>query len=397
MTEELHETNPLAEIVTVTEVIKHPNADALDIISPDGSGINWAIVTRGSLSVGDKVVWIDAMNDPVVPMDREEFSMLLLRAKGKPTYRIRAMKLRDFLSRGIIIPYNEEWGNTNEAVTASLGITKWEPGVINGRGGGSIKIGFTAPGPDSLLPTMKYDVDSLNRNWAKIPEGAIVHLTEKVHGANACFGWLPYKDEGIMFRARSRNMWKKKEGGDSWWTASENCGLEEKLRDHPGIVVYGEIFGQVQDLRYGRSGVDFIAFDVWDSLAKKWFTWEEVKSFCESVGISHVPEILRFQWNKSKGIPADVKIAAEGPTTVPGGATHTREGVVLRWDGLVASGYETYSNWLKDSVPDGFAPLPGESVFETDARLLSSLGITSHPSSGDRFILKLVGNGYLTR
>lgn len=391
------EVNPLAEIVLVQEVLVHPNADALDLISPDGSGVNWAVVSRGSVKVGDRVVWLDAMNDPVVPMDRPEFAILAARAKGKPTYRIRAMKLRGWMSRGLIIPYDEAWGNTNEEVTAALGVTKWEM-PVNGRAGGSLMPGMAAAGPDNLLPTVKYDVDSLSRQWGRVPEGALVTLTEKVHGANAAFGWLPYREEGTCFRVRSRGMWKKREGGDSWWAAAAVTGLEDRLQPYPGLVVYGEIFGQVQDLRYGKSGVDFVAFDVWDTDAKRWYTWDEVKTFCAAIGVAHVPEVDTFQWSVSKGVPQEVREAAEGPTLIPGGATHTREGVVLRWDGKVAPGMETCSPWLAETMasrPD-FKPKPGVTVPETDARLLSELGVPRNPSD-TRTILKLVGNGYLTR
>ena len=340
-------SNPLAEVVTVEEVLPHPNADALDIISPDGSGINWAIVARGSVQPGDRVVWLDAVNDPVVPTDRPEFAMLQARAKGKPVHRIRAMRLRGFLSRGLIIPWSPDYGETSEEVQAALGVTKWEPPTHTGRAGGALHPGLAASGPDHLLPTLKYDVDALARNWRRIPDGAVVVLTEKIHGANAAYGWLAHQGD-MDFRARSRSMWKKRDGGGSWWAAAVSADLEEVLRPYPGLLVYGEIYGQVQDLRYGKQGVEFVAFDVWDTEAARWYSWLEVEAFCTRAGISYVPVVDRLVWPGGGGIPAEVKEAAEGPSLIPG-ADHIREGVVLRWDGgdprtilkLVGSGYLT--------------------------------------------------------
>jgi RNA ligase (TIGR02306 family) len=340
-------TNPLTEVVTVEEVLPHPNADALDIISPDGSGVNWAIVARGSVKVGDKVVWLDAMNDPLVPMDRPEFAMLLPRAGNKPVYRIRAMRLRGFLSRGLVIPWTPAYGETNEEVQAALGVTKWEPPAHNGRAGGALFPGWQASGPDHLLPTLKYDVDALTRNWRGVPVGGQVVLTEKVHGANAAYGWLPHQGD-MDFRARSRSMWKKRDGGGSWWAAANTMSLEEVLRPYPGLLVYGEIYGQVQDLRYGKQGVEFVAFDVWDTEATRWYSWQEVEEFCARTGIPHVPVLGRLSWPEGQGVPAEVKEAAEGSSLIPG-ANHIREGVVVRWDGdrsrtilkLVGNGYLT--------------------------------------------------------
>jgi RNA ligase (TIGR02306 family) len=354
---ETESVNPLAEIVLVQEVIAHPNADALDLISPDGSGVNWAIVGRGSVKVGDKIVWLDAMNDPIVPMDRPEFAMLAQRAKGKPTYRIRAMRLRGWLSRGLVIPWLPEYGDTNAAVTAALGLTKYEPPAYSGRAGGSLYPGLQSVGPDKLLPTAKYDVDSLAREWKEIPAGAVVNVTEKIHGANAAYGWLSHKDE-IQFCVRSRSMWKAREGGGSWWAAAEAADLENRLRDYHGLLVYGEIYGQVQDLKYGRDDVAFVAFDVWDSTTLRWYSWAEVVSFCESIGISHVPHVAAVEWPEGRGIPESIRELAEGQSLMPG-ADNIREGIVIRWD----------SYWTTEAGH-------------------------RYPK---RLILKLVGNGYLTR
>jgi RNA ligase (TIGR02306 family) len=417
--------NPLAEIVQIQDVIPHPDADVLDLVSPDGSNVNYAIVTRGSMKIGDYAVWLDAMNDPVVPAQRPEFSAIAARAKGKPTYRIRAMKLRGVLSRGLLIPYDPAWGKTNEEVAASLGVTKWEldaKGRTKGHRGGKLHPGLQASGPDHLLPTAVYDLDGLPSKWHRIPEGAVVQVTEKIHGVNCMAGYSEHK-ETMAFRVRSRTIWKKEEGGGTWWAGVNAVGLGEKLKPHPGIFVYGEIFGQVQDLNYGQNDVTFAAFDVWDSNLRRWFTYEETVSFCSSLDIPMVPSLGTLSWPPGRGVPVKVQELAEGVTCVEGGATHTREGVVVRWDGEMAPGCCSWYLIVAQKELN-ITAAEGESRDELDARIreamanepylsverLAQLGFYYRNAKGrlqpteafygtrpSRVILKLVGNGFLTR
>lgn len=331
--------NPLCQIIRVVEVHPHPNADALDLISPDGSNVNYAIVVRGAFAVGDLAVWLDAMNEPVVPTDRPVFSVIAARAKGKPTYRIRAMRLRGVLSRGLVVPYDPAWGDTDVQVVAALGVTKYVPvvGAGGGRAGGALYPGLAASGPTAALGMSRYDLVGLPKQWARIPAGAEVAITEKIHGANSAYGWITYNGN-LEFRARSRSLWKKREGGGTWWEAATVADLEAKLAPYPELLVYGEIFGMT-DLTYCAKGsalagqVRFAAFDVWDSAARRWYTWAEVVAFCARTGIDTVPVLGTFGWPSASGIPVEVQALANGPTMVPGGAVHTREGIVVRWDG----------------------------------------------------------------
>lgn len=69
-------------------------------------------------------------------------------------------------------------------------------------------------------------------------EGEPVRVIERIHGANGhrCFV------DGQMFTG-SRTEWKKE-------------------ASVPGLDVYGEVYGRVQDLRYGRPGVRILVFDL---------------------------------------------------------------------------------------------------------------------------------------
>lgn len=357
-TDSQEEANPLVDKITIQELLKHPNADTLFIVSPYGDGVNWAIVKDGNFKVGQKAIWIDSVNDPLVPVSNPLFAHMASSAKADGYARVKAIKLRGFKSRGLIIPMDDEWESlSNSEIQAILKVKKWEDPTIYNHKGASIKNGISTSGPTNLLPTSKYDVDNLPKNWKFIKNGETVYLTEKIHGANGCYGWLNHRDSAeaeptLGFHVRSRTLWKKEPGedgkGDSlWWDAAKYHNLSEKLAPYPGIVVWGEVYGQVQDLKYGLDHAEFIVFDVWDSNAKRWYTWPEVVAFCNMIGVNHVPVVATMTWNTEKGIPKEIIELSEGQTLL-NNAKHVREGIVLRWDGdmgqrevlkLVGTGY----------------------------------------------------------
>ena len=101
--------------------------------------------------------------------------------------------------------------------------------------------------------------------------------------------------------------------------------IEAFCRLNPGCVLYGEVFGQVQDLRYGSpSGVRFAAFDV--SLGNGVFIGaQQAERMMNDHGVPRVP--MLYSW-----IPYSFDFcvaAAEGDSIVPG-ADHVREGCVVK-------------------------------------------------------------------
>jgi RNA ligase (TIGR02306 family) len=352
------DANPLVTLLKIAEVQPHPNADRLDIISPYGDGYTWAIVARGSVNPGDYVIWFDAVNDPMVPVANPAFAPLAKEAKDGYA-RVKAKKLRGIISRGLAVPATDEWIATfneggSEALQTLLSIKKWEPQMNNrpGWGGGSWASGSAMMGPDSLLDKTKYDVDGIASRMRSIPVGARIVCTEKIHGANAAFGWLPYRGS-TEFRVRSRTVWKLPSetrvnqdgveysvGGGMWWEVAEEYKLAEKLQAYPGIVLFGEIYGNVQDLKYGKEGHHFIAFDAWNSVTRTWMTWDELVHLCTTLDIPHVPVVSDTHWNPQvietetscyQRMQPDIISMSNGPTLL--GASHTREGIVIRYDG----------------------------------------------------------------
>ena len=332
-------------VVRICDIEKHPDADTLGITYVDGRP---CIVRLSDFKTGDLAIYVPV--DSVVPTNTPSFTFLADRAK-KDKFRVRAMRLRGIFSMGLIIPlpkcpacsgHGGTWGDENiygsaswntcqhcdgegvepwdlgDEVSAQLGITVYEPPEVSASGG-SFSGGRTAKDP-GILPV--YDIESARKYHRLLDEGEEIVLTEKIHGANARFVF----HDGRL-HVGSRNQFKDKDGGGMWWNLAIANDLESKLSQHPDIAIYGEAYGQVQDLKYGLDGHQLIVFDVLDVKTRRWFNYDEMTSFADALGLRTVPELWRGRWFES--VKDELWQLAEGTTTV-NGATHVREGWVLK-------------------------------------------------------------------
>ena len=274
------------EVVRINHIEKHPNADSLGLVQIEGFT---AIVRLGDFQPGDLAVYIEP--DYVVP-DNAEFAFL----QGKT--RIKARRLRGVWSQGLMIkaPHGVSEG---ECVMQRMGITRYEPPMVHQRGptapGGKLGASDVAPVPAELSRLPTYDLENWRKHRSVFDAGEPVVITEKIHGANARYCFMAGK-----MHVGSRNRWVKsgeptwldklhdrvrlpivrafpslvrrwrprasmQQTGNVWWRALRACPwIETFCRANPGAVLYGEVFGAVQDLKYGAQGdqVFFRAFDV---------------------------------------------------------------------------------------------------------------------------------------
>jgi hypothetical protein len=78
---------------------------------------------------------------------------------------------------------------------------------------------------------------------------------------------------------------------DVWWLIAERYGLADILKQEPDMVLYGEIYGHVQDLTYSVTKdeiVRFVAFDTYRD--GHYLPFWDTMSWCISRGIPHVPQ-----------------------------------------------------------------------------------------------------------
>lgn len=231
------------EVVRLGPIEKHPNADSLGIVKV------WAytaIVRLGEWSEGDLAAYVEP--DYVVP-DVEQFAFLAGHR------RIKAKRLRGTWSQGLLIR-PPEGAREGDDVMEALGIVRYEPKVHAGMGAG----GDSEPAHPTLAGIPKYDLENWRRYNRLLEPGEPVVITEKIHGANARYAFR----EGRMW-CGSRTMWKLQDERSIWWKALAAAPwIEDFCRKNEDAILYGEVFGQVQDLKYGTPPgvVRFLAFDV---------------------------------------------------------------------------------------------------------------------------------------
>lgn len=236
-------SNHKCEVVRLGAPLRHENADTLEIFKV----FDWNVVSKqGTWKENDLVAYV--VPDSLVPTDRPEFSFL--KATHGIDHRVKVIRLRGVYSQGLVVP--APVGSVIGADVAEiLGVRRYVPPEPLSSGGED------DVSPSGFVP--KYDLESFNR-YAKdiFRDGEPVVVTEKIHGANGRWTWR----DGRL-HCGSRTSWKKQDQKSIWWKAAEKYPqVEEFLKAYPSFVLFGEVFGQVQDLKYGRTGVDLACFDI---------------------------------------------------------------------------------------------------------------------------------------
>jgi RNA ligase (TIGR02306 family) len=211
-------------------------------------------------------------------------------------------------------------------VQGVLGIEKYEPTRHTKRQRAQSPFGGNEP--DQPWMPRYTDIEGYRRNAAVLQRGEEVVMTEKVHGAN---GRWAFKDGRLW--AGSHNYLRKLSPDCEWWEALYTTGLAEKLSTEAleGLVFYGELYGDVQDLKYGKPGeLDIKIFDVYDSVEGRYLDYLDLEVLCFNYEIPLVPILYCGPWD-----PDVCLQMAEGKTTL--GGDHVREGFVVRpvkerWD-----------------------------------------------------------------
>jgi RNA ligase (TIGR02306 family) len=292
--------------VEVVPVIleKHPNADSLSIVKV----FDYHVCVRTQDWVGvDKGAYV--VPDSLVP-NKGPFKFLFKPEDNEDKkYRVTVKKLRGVLSMGFLVPapVNSKIGDD---ISDILGVTRYEPPEPMLIGGESVK-------PPELFAPI-YDVDTMYRYAHCFVPNEQVIVTEKIHGTSARYTY----HNGQIY-CGSRTEWKKDSESNVWWKAlRKHPELEEFLKLNPDIVVYGEVYGAVQNLKYGhQSGhVSFAVFDILKG--SQWLNFSEAKQLGKNLPWVPCIGITNFDLKLLKSM-------AEGCSLIPG-VNHIREGVVVK-------------------------------------------------------------------
>ncbi len=297
-------------VVKIGKVGKHPNADSLSITQIDGCPV---IFRTEDFREGDLAIYIPV--EAVVPETVPGTEFL-----GKHR-RIKAMKLRGVFSMGLLLPLVHDQlpivsmvGNVGDNVAAELGITKYEePLPVAMRTD-------MAPPPKTAYPVPVYDIESHRKYRHVYLPGERVIVTEKLHGTNARFVYI----DGQL-HCGSHNSWKKQDERSAWWRVAKEYDLDRKLANYPGEVFYGEIYGQVQDLKYGSKPgeLKLAIFDIYNSNKGHWLDSDEFCLHLDWVVLPSVPVLYVGPYTDFLDAMCDGNSVA---STVP----QIREGIVIK-------------------------------------------------------------------
>jgi len=295
------------EVFRVEHLEKHPNADSLSIMPVFGYQ---AVVRTSDFNVGDLACYITP--DSILP-DKPEYEFL------KGHRHIKAAKLRGVMSQGLVLPA-PAGAQEGDDVAELLGIVHYVPNIKNSGDGEMIS------GPP--FSGEKYDVDSWFRYGHLIPDGTLVEITEKLDGANTRASF----QDGQLWIGSRENYRKEAPGGFFWRAMHNNPWLEQLCRQNPNTVVYGELFGKVQDLRYGAQG-NQVWFRMYEIITPKGYMNHKQKMTALQNALvngdpnweqCYAPVLYIGPLNKEV-----VMQYMNGPSTIPG-AKHLREGIVIK-------------------------------------------------------------------
>jgi RNA ligase (TIGR02306 family) len=287
------------QVVKVGPLVKHPNADRLMVTKI----FDYPVITAiGEFQEGDTAVYVPV--DSVVPADDPRWAFL------QGHLRVKAKKLRGIFSMGLLAKAEPDMA-VDAIVADRMRIVKYEPPESATTGGEAEKCPFEWP---------KYtDLESIRRYPDVLTEGEEVMLTEKIHGTSARYVWK----DGRLWVGSHREI-KRESKESAYWKAAVQLDLAKRLEAVEGIAIYGEVYGCVQDLRYGHTAgkVSLVLFDAMDLSALRYLDVDDFMALAKKLDLPTVPPLYRGPWRQ------DLRSMAEGKTML--GADHVREGFVVR-------------------------------------------------------------------
>jgi hypothetical protein len=342
-------------LVQIGKFGNHPNADSLDITQIYGQNV---IFKRGTYKEGDLAVFLPP--DTCMPMDPEH-PLLKDNPHLKPGHRVDAVRLRGIFSNGFTVPahvlFTEEELKEipiGTHVADRIGVTKYED-----QGDRESTSGENEKDPGYMPCYTDLDGWPKFRNQGIITTGEEVVLTEKIHGSNARFC---YRDDRLWVGSRTgvKAQYVRADGteGNLWWKVAKDLDLEGRFKRLlsgefqgddivdgkvgrvnsgkvvgvasalagvalEGTVLFGEVYGKVQDLNYGvTSGATFRMFDTFNPTLGHYNDWDVTVAIAQAMGLELVPELYRGPWS------VELEEMRNGKSVLYPG--HTREGFVVK-------------------------------------------------------------------
>lgn len=301
----------LATIQRIGDVIAHPNADSLSIVSVLG----WKVVTRlNEFSVNDLCVYICI--DTVLPESNPNFEFL-----RNKNFRIKPIRLRGQSSNGICFPISilppGEY-TKGQDVTDILSVIHYEKPlatVLAGQAYGHLP-GFLRMTDETNLRSYP---DAIHELVARP-----YYITRKDDGSSGTM----FMNNG-EFGVCSRKIWLKEDPNNGFWRMVNKYKINEylsKLYPNKNVAIQGEIVGPgVQKNPLGLTELEFHLFNLWMIDTREYGSYDDTKAFCDS---ANIPMVTLIDEGDSFNYSLDDLIKLSNSITYPNGKP--AEGIVIR-------------------------------------------------------------------
>ena len=341
----------LASIQVVENVIKHWNADSLEISTLEGLGWQVVVNVNENIKKKDKVVYceIDCLLPGSANYLPEAIKQLVEKQANKDWFRVKTIKLRSEISQGLIIPlsnFEKDMKETLEAldegenVTQLLNIGKYEPtcGVSEVRSGPRV-----STFPSHLLDkTDEIRIQSSTKLLNEI-EGQEYYVSVKCDGMSGTFLVDPDTKEFVVC---SRNQVRQKDDACDYWRVATKYNLEDKLKNDKfsGYAIQGEVCGpKIQKNLLNLKDVDFFVFNIVDLKHRQRLSFEEMNMVCNELQLKQVDIVehdTKFECCKFKAADEEGRTLIDTKSTINKllklaegkypNSKHQREGIVIR-------------------------------------------------------------------
>ena len=323
-------------IVTVKEVIKHPNADSLDLIT--FNEIGWRCVDKlGVRKPGDKVVYIPI--DSMVDTKREEFAFLAPKAKPDGRFRIRTVKLRGEVSQGLIVDcpaalrteMTDQTPEPGELIinpvmfpvvgldcSYHFDIKKYEPQEY----GHTLSANQKGFYPSWLPKTDAERYQNFNRDIEQ-ERSTVFGASLKLDGTSmTVFEDLDREDDVIGVCSRNFELYEKDAtgGGNIYWQTARSQDLITKLQDMrrflrcKKIALQGELCGPgIQGNKMGLDKVTFFLFDIYtvDDTSSGYVNYAKFMEYANLFQLQTVPVLWVETLENKLGFPFDFSFISD--------------------------------------------------------------------------------------
>lgn len=313
---------------TQIKLLKHPNADTLDLINASG----FQFVSKTG-TYKDKDYAIVIPDKSILPDSIKPFFIDYL--KGPEKNRVGEIRIRGCESQGILLSAEKikEIANLNideieldVDISAKLGITKYEPPIPLDMAG---QLELMANRPQI------YDSNQFASNSDQFEDGELIYITEKLHGASCYILAYPDGSYEITTKNQAKKDYKLTESEtNKYWVALRNhkeffdkVSKNIFFTNNCKVLEFAcELLPVQKGFTYGFASPTVKVFGMAVKSSDGWsrFSFVTLKMICEDMT---VPHFYIGQFRKAD-IPKYIALA-EGKETVSGKELHIKEGVVI--------------------------------------------------------------------